>query len=357
MSGQTGEKTEQPTPKKLRDAREKGQVANSKEVVSAFVVITVTLYFIFGFDYVFDAAKAILIAPTMFYTQPFDQALVNTANLLWDKFVSMAIPIVAAAAIAGIAGNYIQIGAIFSFEPLTPKFEKIDPFKGFKRIFSMKNFIEFIKSCLKVLVLAVTCFYVIRINLNDMLKIPVCEEHCIPAIIGHMMFQLVGLSMLAFLAIAFADIFFQAFNHKKELKMTKDEVKREYKDTEGNPEIKGRRRQIHREILEGEGMNAAVKKSSVVITNPIHLAIGLRYISAEKKLPSVTIKGEANLAQQIKELAEEENIPIMENVELAHTLYAGVEEWHTIPRYMMEPVAEVIRWVNALRAEQGLEPL
>lgn len=357
MSGSSGEKTEEPTPKKLRDAREKGQVANSKEVVSAFVVITVALYFLFGFDYIMDNAEALLVAPTLFYTQPFEQAVVNTANVLWDKFVSLSIPIVAMAAIAGIAGNYIQIGAIFSFEPTIPKFDKIDPFKGFKRIFSMKNFIEFLKSVIKVVVLAITCFYVIKINLNDMLKIPVCEEHCIPSVLGHMMFQLVGLSMLAFIVIAAGDVFFQIFNFKKEQRMTKDEVKREYKDSEGNPEIKGRRRQIHREIMNGDGMTSAVKKSSVVVTNPVHLAVGIRYVSEEKKLPTVTLKGESFLAEKIKSIAEQEEIPVMENVELAHTLYGDTEEWNAIPKHLMEPVAEVIRWVNELREERGEPPL
>lgn len=357
MSGSSGEKTEEPTPKKLKDARDKGQVSNSKEVVSAFVVMAVAGYLFASLDSIIDNVKAMILTPPEFYTQPFDQALVNTVNILWDNFLDIVLPMVLCAAAAGIMGNYMQIGTLFSVDPIIPKMEKIDPIKGFKKIFAMKNVVEFFKSVVKVLVIAGTCVYVIRLNLNDILKIPVCREHCIMDVLGHLMFQMILFVMGAFILISAADVIYQKYQHKKGLKMTKDEIKQEYKNMEGSPEIKGRRRQIHKEIMNGEGMEKAVKKSSVVVTNPTHLAVGVHYASAEKKLPNVTIKGEMAVAKKIRDIADKVGVPVMENVYLARTLYSEANEWEFIPRHMMEPMAEVIRWVNNLRANQGEDPL
>ncbi len=351
------EKTEEPTQKKLKDAREKGQVAHSKEIVSALVIIAVCLYFYVFFYHLMDVLKQLIILPAQFYGQPFDQALPLLTNLIWNKTITIILPIVFLAAVVGIASNFLQIGPIFSVEPIMPKFEKIDPVQGFKRIFSIKNFVEFLKSVIKVVALAITCYYVIRSNLQDMLRIPVCQESCIPVVLGQMMYELFLYAMLVFGTIAVLDLLFQRFQHKKENRMTKDELKREYKDMEGNPEIKGRRKQIHKEIISGEAIKKQVKKSSVIVTNPTHFAVGLAYSSLGKKLPYVTIKGESLLAQRIKKIAEEEGIPMMENVPLARQLFAEVDEYTYIPNYMLRPVADVIRWVNELREIQGKEPL
>lgn len=351
------EKTEEPTQKKLKDAREKGQVAHSKEMVSALVVLSVSLYFYFFFYHLIDIFKGLIVLPAQFYGQPFDKALPAVANLIWDKTVGILFPIVFIAATVGVLANLLQIGPLFSAEPIVPKFEKIDPVKGFKRIFSMKNLVEFLKSVIKVVALAWACYHVIRANLQDMLRIPVCQESCVPQVLGHMMYELFLYAMAVFCAIALLDFLFQRYQHKKDNRMTKDELKREYKDMEGNPEIKGRRKQIHKEIVSGDAIKKHVKKSSVIITNPTHFAVGLAYSSTDQKLPYVTIKGEALLAQKIKKVAEEEGVPMMENVQLARWLFAEVDEYSYIPNYMLRPVADVIRWVNELRESQGLDPL
>ncbi len=351
------EKTEEPTQKKLRDAREKGQVAHSKVIVSALVVIVVCLYFYVFFYHLIDVLSQLIILPTQFYNQPFDKALPSIANTIWNRCVTIIFPIVFIAAATGILSNFLQFGAIFSVEPILPKFEKIDPIKGFKRIFSIKNFVEFLKSVIKVVVLALVCYFVIRKNLQDILRIPVCYKSCVPHVLAYLMYDLFLYAMSAFLAIAVLDLLFQRYQHKKENRMTKDEIKREYKDMEGNPEIKGKRKQIHKEIVSGDAIKKHVKKSSVIVTNPTHFAVGLAYSSESKKLPHVTIKGESIRAQKIKQIAFEEGIPVMENVQLARLLFAEVDEYAYIPNHMLRPVAEVIRWVNDLRETQNLEPL
>lgn len=357
MSQQTGEKSEDPTPKKMRDARDKGQVANSKEVTSALIVGLLAIILFFGFDEIMDRLIKLMLAPANFYAMPFEKAAASMSVLAFEEYLNLSLPIVCLLAIAGIMGNYLQIGSLFSFDPVVPKFEKIDPVAGFKRIFCMKNFMEFIKSILKVVVIGIVCVFVVRDNLDDLLKIPVCQAECIPRVLGHLMFQLVGIVIVTFIIIAAADVAFQQHSHKKDLKMTKDEVKREHKDTDGNPEIKGRRRQIHKEILEGEGTTKAVKNSTVVVANPVDVAIAIHYEGGGTITPFVKAKGVAEKAKRIKALAREHGIPIMENVDLAQTLYTGSVELGFIQPDMFQPMIQVVIWLEEFRAERGMDAL
>lgn len=348
--GEGGEKTEQPTQKKRDDAREKGQVWHSKEIVSTAVMLGAYLYFFFGWDTLLKDARDLFLIPVEFINQPFREALPRVVELMWEKTISVFGPFLGMAAGIAIFANYMHVGPVFAVEPIKPDLKKISPLAGFKKIFGMKNLIEFLKSVAKVALLAFILMYVIRINVRDTVLMPTCGIECIPAFLGEIMFDLALYSLLGFMIITAVDIVFQIFQHTKELKMTKDEVKREHKNMEGSPEIKRERKNFHREILEG-GVEQKVKKSSVVITNPKHLAVGLCYKKEEAKLPYVTIKGKDGLALRIKDLAYRNNIPVIENVELAHSLYDEVDTNRYIPAKLIEPVAAVLRWLRSL--EEG----
>ena len=357
MSG-SAEKSEEPTPKKLRDARDKGQVANSKEVVSAAVIIIVILMIVFGFGWAVDNLLSLMGLVSSSYSQPFDEALVTLSYTAFDVFVKLAISFSVIAAVTAIVANYLQIGPLLSFDPIIPKYEKIDIVAGFKRIFCLKNFIEFVKSVLKVIFLGVACFFVIRSNIYDIVKIPVCGERCIFSVLGFLLFQLMLVTVIFFIFVAGLDLLFQNYSHKKDLRMTKDEVKREHKDTDGNPLIKSRRRQIHREVLEGQGLSTAVEKSNVVVTNPVEVAVAVDCNKeGDQFRPKVNAKGVNLRAKKIKAYAAEYNVPIMENVDLAREIYDRCDEYRLVKPEVFQTLIQVILWLDEYRVEQGLESL
>ncbi|MEJ2682067.1 MAG: EscU/YscU/HrcU family type III secretion system export apparatus switch protein, partial [Gammaproteobacteria bacterium] len=287
----------------------------------------------------------LFMIPVEFINAPFNDVFVEAAKAIFEKMLDLSLPFLVMAVTVSVLSNYLHVGPVFSPEPLVPNIKKIDPFSGFKKIFSIKNVVEFIKSIVKVLLLSSILFFVIKKNLGDIMLIPMCRVECIAAVMGDLMFDMALFSLFGFMIMALLDTFFQRYQHLKELKMTKDEVKREYKDTEGSPEIRSARRSFHREILEG-GVENKVKRSSVVITNPTHIAVGLYYEQGETKLPQVTCKGKDFLALRMKDIAYQNDIPVVENVELARTLFEEVKENHYIPRKLIEPVAAVLRWLH-----------
>lgn len=340
-----GEKTENATPKKIRDARKKGQVWHSKELVSTAIMLGVYIYFFFSWGSIVDSAKELFLIPVEYITAPFDNAVADASRAIAQKCIDLSLPFLVMAVTVGILANYLHVGPVFSADSLKPDIKKLDPISGLKKIFSIKNFVEFLKSVAKVLLLSTILAFVIHKNLGDILLIPQTRVRSIAPIMGQLMFDMALYSLFGFMIIAFLDTFFQKYQHLKELKMTKDEVKREYKDTEGSPEIKSARRSFHREILEG-GVENKVKKSSVVITNPTHFAVALYYEQGVTKLPRVSCKGKDYLALRIKDIAYQYDVPVIENVELARTLFDEVKENQYIPRKLIEPVAAVLRWLR-----------
>lgn len=345
------EKTEQPTPKKLRDARNKGQVARSNELVSAILVISM-----FGFLYMFgnhlsNALMEFILLPAMYIESDFDEGLAAMLDSTFYYLLLIMIPITTLGILVATLANFLQIGPIWSGESLMPKLEKISPIAGFKRIFCLRNFVEFLKSLVKLTVIVIACVYVITSNVRDLLEMPGCTETCIFPALGFLMLQLATYSSIAFLILAIFDVLFQKYEHAKGLRMTKDEIKREFKDTEGNPEIKGRRKSIHREITMNDDTPKAVKKSSVIISNPTHIAVALAYDGQEFKVPQIMAMGEDLLAKRIKDIAKENDIPVIENVPLARALYAQGEAGNPIPRPLFRAVAEILRAVRQLQQQ------
>ncbi|WP_020408618.1 type III secretion system export apparatus subunit SctU [Hahella ganghwensis] len=347
------EKTEKPTPKKIRDARKKGQVAHSKELVSTAMLVTIYgLMFALGYQLVQDI-QSLIALPSLFYELPFEEALKETLNGIAEKGVAILMPFILIAIVTAIFANVAHVGPLFALESVKFDLKKISPVEGIKKIFSMKSLVELLKSIFKILFLSILIYWVIQSNLDDIIQLPHCGSACVLPFIGHLMFQLATVSVIAFVIVALLDFLYQKHDHEKKLRMTKDEVKREYKDTEGNPEIMGQRKQIHREMLEG-GMIDQIKKSSVVITNPTHFAIAIQYDGDKRSLPVVTVKAKNHRAQRVKKIAAKEGIPMMENVPLARALYAQAELENYIPSDLIEPVAEVLKWVSNLNRASSL---
>ena len=339
------EKTEQPTPKKLRDARDKGQVAKSKEVVSASLILAIfALFFSLGASYT-EAFGEIILLPADFVGLPFQEALIHISDGLLSASFNILAPLLLLVFVIGIAAHYFQFGLLFVLEPLKPKAENISPAKNVKNIFSMKNLMEFFKSIIKIAVLTIGLYVVIRVGLPDLLQAPRCGLDCVVAVSTRLLAQILAVTAVAFTALAAADYLFETFQHIKQLKMTKDEVKREYKESEGDPIIKSKRKHLHQEIMM-QDTTERVRKSSVLVTNPTRIAIAIYYDGEETPLPVITAKGQDHVARRMIEVAREEGIPVMQNVPLARALNEDGDIDRYIPSELIEPVAEVLRWVQ-----------
>ncbi|MDC5707122.1 type III secretion system export apparatus subunit SctU [Vibrio europaeus] len=343
----SGEKTEQPTPKKLRDARQKGQVAKSQEIVSSsLILVLIAVLFAFS-DYYLEHISALLLLPSELAYQGFQDALLDVAISIAKEMAYLLAPIILVAALVAIFANMGQFGFLFTGESIKPEIKKVNPVEGAKRIFSLKSVIEFIKSILKVSLLSCIIWITLRGNLNTLLQVPTCGLNCVPTIAGVLIKQLMIISSVGFIVIAAADFAYQKYDHTKKLKMTKDEVKREYKEMEGSPEIKSKRRQLHQE-LQASNQRENVKRSNVLVTNPTHIAIGLYYKKGETPLPIITLKETDAMAKRMIKIAQEEGVPVMQKVPLARALYADGQLDQYIPGDLIEATAEILRWVASL---------
>ena len=348
----SGEKTEQPTPKRERDARNKGQVAVSKEVVSTALLVAIFTWFMVGWKWMFGEVGEMILLPATCYHLPFEEALPKVLSGVAAAAALVTLPFLGLVIAGGIASNYFQVGALFTLEPLKPDLKKLNPIDKIKQMFSMKNLVEFLKSNFKIAFLGVLLYIVIRDAIGPLTHIPYGGLEGVTTLLAALLFRVALFTMLAYVIIAVADLFFQKHQHTKQLMMTKEEVKQEYKEMEGDPTIKSKRKQLHQELVMGDA-SEKVKKSSVLVTNPTHYAIAIYYEKDKVRLPMILAKGEGALALRMIKTAEEAGVPIMRNIPLAHNLFDNAMVDKYIPADLIEPVAEVLRWVMQLRQEEG----
>ena len=260
------------------------------------------------------------------------------------RVVWTVLPLMAIIAVAGIAINFVQVGANFSVEPITPKAEKLDLVKGFQRMFSQKTAVELAKNILKLVIVGIIAFLTIKAELSKIFMLP---DQSIGEIIKFALgvaFKLGLRISLALLFLSVLDFAFQKYDHTKNLRMTRQEVKEEFKEHEGDPQIKSRVKRIQREMAQ-KRMLKEVETADVVLTNPTHLAVALRYDMENDVAPRVVAKGERLIAEKIKEVAEKFGIPVIENKPLARALFEISEIGMLIPEKLYRAVAEVLAHV------------
>ena len=342
------EKTEQPTAKKLRDARKKGQVAKSKEVVSTALLLGILAIFWGTLPATFQQLQQMILLPATMSGAPFWLGVKSVMHGMLSAAALILLPILGAVVVIAIASHVFQYGLLLSGEAMKPSLKKLNPGANIKNIVGKKNLLEFLKSIIKVVVLSVLIALVVRGSIDPLIKSPVCGAPCIQATAAAMLKQIIIISALAFIVVAAADFLLQKRMHIKELMMSKDEVKREYKEMEGDPHIKSARRHLHQELVNQDTV-AKAKQATVIVTNPTHIAVALYYKKDETPLPVVLAKAQDLIAQRIVEMAREEGIPVMQNVPLAQSLYNDVPVSEYIPSDLIEPVAEVLRFVQSLR--------
>jgi flagellar biosynthetic protein FlhB len=344
------ERTEQASPKRREEARNKGQVAKSPEVASAAILLACTIFFYFGSGGMVER----LMDLTSWTLRQSGTTVVslNTINALiwgwtWKLFLVMA-PLLLTVVIAGLLANYIQIGFIFSTETLAPKFEKIDPIKGFQRLFALRSLVELVKSLLKMAIVTVVVWFTLKDELQNM--IPLMDESlgAILLYTGRISFKILITTCWILIVLAILDYLYQRWEFEKGIRMSHQEVKDEYKQTEGNPVIKSRIRRIQREAAR-KRMMANVPKADVVITNPTHLAVAIRYDPEKMYAPTVVAKGAGFVAERIREIAAAHGVPVIENKPVAQLLYKTIDVDQAIPEDLYRAVAEILAYVYGLK--------
>ena len=348
MAESSGEKTEMPTPKKLRDARQKGQVCQSKDIVStALLVVLFAVLAWMGSALLLETQQLVATVGGRL-ADPASGAVQACGALTILLIFKYSFIFVVVAAVVGIVANIVQVGFLFTFEPLKPNFSKLNPAEGAKKIFSKKNFFEFLKNCVKVVFLSYLLYKIIWASVPELLQMCYGTIDDIMPSLRVMLKRLAVYTAAGYILIAVVDRIFQGKNFTKEMMMTKDEVKREYKEMEGSQEVKQAQRQFRDELLNGPDPVKATKESNVVVTNPTHLAVGIRFDAEEYPLPRIVVSGADLVARTIRETAMAEGIPLVENVPLARALYAEGKIGEFVPESLLEPVAEVLQFVKRL---------
>ena len=351
-NGEGGEKTEPATDKKLKDAREEGKVAKSKELTAAFDLIVLFLVLKIFISYV---GGSLLDIFDFVYSGMPDFVEINEAKLttfaissyLFNiilKWILIVLPFFLLGVAITILISIFQVGWKISTKPMKPKLEKFNPINGFKRIFSKNSLFELVKSIVKIGVIAYVAYSSVINNRNDLFLLYDIPLNQAITLIGSIIIN-TGLKIsLVYLVVGFADYAYQKHKFNEDMKMTKQEVKDEYKNSEGDPQIKGKQKQRMREASQRRMMQD-VPKADVVITNPTHLAIALKYDAKESEAPVVVAKGEDYVALKIREVAKENNIAIVENKPLARMLFFFFYIGSEIPPELYQSVAEILAMI------------
>lgn len=346
------ERTEQGTPKRKEEAREKGQVARSREVSSVAGLAACLIYFYFNATGLLEKISAMMTSTFRSagrVTISIDNVQTLLIGLLFKVFV-LLLPIFIVVFVIGIIANVAQVGVLFSSTAIQPELSKIDPLKGFKRLFSLNSFVEFIKNILKMLIIGMVSYLVIRNEVNGFL--PLAEQTVweIMLYLGKITFKILLTTCWVLIILAILDYVYQRWEYEKGLRMSRQEIKEEFKNSDGDPAIKARIKRLQREMSR-KRMMAAVPKADVIITNPTHLAIAIRYDQDTGIAPAVVAKGSGFIAERIRNIGRENNIPVVENKPLAQVLYKMVKLNETIPVNLYRSVAEVLAFVYSLKKQ------
>lgn len=341
-----GEKTEKATPKKRQDSRKKGQVAKSQDVNTAVVLLGVFSFLAFAGSYLKDIVIYVMSHSFQeFMLMELTEANIETIFLaILKELVLFLAPIMLVAMIAGVLANYMQVGFLFSTEAIQPKLEKLNPLKGFKRIFSVRAIVELFKSILKIGFVGLVTFLVLWNRIDEILILSQKSVGAALVTMGSLTVQMGLFASGALLFLSALDYFYQKYDFEKNIRMSKQDIKDEYKNMEGDPLIKSKIKQKQREMAMRRMMQE-VPNADVVITNPTHYAIALKYDESKSDAPYVVAKGVDFVAQKIKLIAKEKDIITVENRPLARALYSQTEIGDVIPEEFFKAVAEILAYV------------
>lgn len=339
------EKTEQPTGKRIRDARKEGNIFQSKDAVTVVMLLGVFWMLKIMLPFIYQTARDCLIH--LFSIAMMDEPLAASAHIFAYMVIAVlkcSMPVLLVSMVLGILGHGTQTRFNVSFKMLKPKFSKMNPINGIKRMFGIKKLVDLAKNLIKIALLLALLYNLLK---DDLVSVARMIDMNLYVSAGHMLtlvFDLVVKVCMAFTVVAFFDYLYQRWDHTQNLKMTKQEVKEEYKNTEGNPEIKGRIRKVQRQMSMSRMMQK-VPEADVIVRNPTHFAVALKYDPEKNGAPIVLAKGQDHVAFRIIKVGEESGVFIIENRPLARALYASCEIDREIPAEFYGAVAEILVYI------------
>lgn len=344
------EKTEKATPKKLKDARKKGQIAKAQDMPAAMTFIVSIMGTLASVQYLFQNIATYLLQ--MFEAASstagdFETKAPGYFYMALEVILKTSLPIMGIVCFVGLLVSFLINGPVFSFEAMKFDFKKLNPIEGIKQKFKLKVLVELLKSIAKITGAAIIIYVIVWNSLSQVISTVLLPIVASASIVNDFLFSAALRVGIFFLMVALFDLAFQKKNFAKEMKMEKFEVKQEYKDTEGDPMIKGRRREMFREIAYQEGPRAA-RRARAIITNPTHIAVALKYQPEDEPAPVILTMGAGYMAELIIKIGLENNVPIMRNVDLARELYSKGKISEYIPEHTYEAVAEILKWIESL---------
>jgi len=348
------EKTEEATPKRLRDARKKGQVARSRDLNTIVILIAAFALIVFMRGYMGEQFRTLL---TSHFEVASRKDITNELLFLMSRqtfmtYLKIVMPFLGAMMLVAFAIGFFQIGPIFSGEPLKPQTKRLNAIENFKNMFKITTFIELLKNIAKMTVIFWIAYLVIADSLREVvLSVSTTPEKAMQ-VGSHVVALFLMKVFVVFIVIALIDFMVQRWQYKKQLRMTKEEVKREYKQDEGDPLIKSHRRHLHRELAMSD-TREQVRTSDVVVTNPTELAVAIKYNDKEMVAPQIMAKGQRLFADMIREIAEEFGIPIVSNPPLAWTLIE-IDVGDEVPEELYTAVAEILVYVYRLKEQRNV---
>lgn len=348
------EKTEKATPKKLRDARKKGQVAKSQDFSSAFTFIVSISGVIILSGYIFTQLGSFII--NMFRRSSLRH--INMENMIGQlvqetmlTIFNCSFPILILTVCTGVLTSFLIVGPVFSSEVLKPDIKRLNPVTNIKNMFKFKTIFELLKSIFKITGAFILIWTVVYGSVPEIIATAALPIASSAQVFANFLLKVVIRVGIFFLAVAIMDLVFQKRNFAKEMRMEKFEVKQEYKDTEGDPQMKSQRRRVAQEIAYQEGPTG-VRRARALITNPIHIAVAIQYEEETQPAPRIITMGKGTVADLMIKYAMEFNVPIMRNVELAQTLFEKGEIGDYIPEETYQAISEILRWLEAIEKEE-----
>jgi type III secretion protein U len=344
------EKTEKATPKKLKDARKKGQVAKAQDMPAAMTFIVSIMGTLAALNFMYKNIASFtlqMLGSVKDSADSFEAKIPGFFKMSFQIILNTSLPIMVIVCFVGVLVSFLVTGPVFSFEAMKFDLKKLNPIDGIKNKFKLKVLVELLKSIAKITGAAIIIYFVIWNSLPQIISTVLMPIAGSASIVHDFLFTSALRVGIFFLLVALFDLAFQKQNFATEMKMEKFEVKQEYKDTEGDPMIKGKRRELFREIAYQEGPRS-VRRARAIITNPTHIAVAIKYNPPEEVAPIILTMGTGYVAEQIIKIALENKIPIMRNVDLARELYSKGKIEDYIPEDTYEAVAEILKWIESL---------
>ena len=349
-SNDSGDKTEKPTPKKLQDARKKGDIAKSKDITSTAGMLVILMLAAVALPILGEQMAALVRASFEVMHEPFALAAPRLGRRAGMTLLLVVGLVVVPVALVGALVEFIQAGPVMSTEKLKPKMENMNPAKGLKRMFSMDNLVELVKSILKTAVVGTIAWLVMRKVLPELPLLVSGRPENVGAALWQTTWLLLAWAGGSFVLVSAMDLAWQRFSYMKKMRMSMRDIRQEMKDAEGDPHLKGQRRQLQQEWAQQGASNAAAE-AHVLVVNPTHVAIAIAYDRETCPVPTVTAKGQDDDALAMRQAAQEAGVPVLRNIELARSLLADAETGDIVPAELFDIIATVILWAQDVRHE------